>query len=94
MDPVLKVMLSIAYGLAAAFPFWPIGLLAALPTRPILRYMTMVWGLFLVCWLLARGGYAPPLFTIIPEPYSTYLFFLAGIMLIMLLVMRWGGPGE
>ncbi len=94
MDPVQNLMLSIAYVLAVAFPFWPIGLLATLPTRPMLRYMTIAWGLFLVCWLLARAGFAPLLFTVIPEPYNTYLFFLAGIMLAMVLLMRWGGPGE
>lgn len=65
------------------FTFWPAIILAPLGWRrgSVLRGMNTNWALVFIGWILAR--FVPPMPSIfIPEPLNTYLFFLAGLVLL------------
>ena len=70
---------------AVLFPVWPLIVLAPLGWRRgnVLGGMVTLWIVTLVGWALARMQSPTPSSFLIPEPLNTYLFFLAGPVLIV-----------
>ena len=90
MESFQGVFLIIGYGFGIIYSFWPLLILAPIGWRGgnILRAMTGMWVLLFFGWLMARRLSLKPLIPIIPEPTNTYVFFLAGLILIAWPIFR------
>jgi hypothetical protein len=92
MDALQSIFKVVGSTLSLVFPFWPFLWLTPLVPgdREVLNTMLGLWAAFLLCWLASRavGLSAPPSVRLIPEPYSTYLFFATGAVLFITRVIR------
>ncbi len=90
ISPGLLQLIGIVFGFV--FPFWPSLLLEAffLGGQRVIKPMLATWLFFLASWLIIRVVPEPRIVRIIPEPWNTNLFFLTGLILVILLVFRRG----
>ena len=92
MDTLQSMFKVVGSTLSLLFPFWPfIWLTPLVPgDHGVLNPMLGMWAVFLLCWLASRsfGLSAPPSVRLIPEPYSTILFFATGAGLFIARVIR------
>ncbi len=72
----LEVILT---AFSAIFGFWPLYLLNAFSRRGnIFRKLLVVWGFWAVVRIVLAIAHTSPVVWFIPEPLSTWLFFLSG----------------
>src|SRR5205085_12324322 len=65
------------------FPLWPFMLLAPLQRRRhIAYYMTLAWFVLFGWWILTLFAVTTVRSFLVPEPWNTALFFVAGAVLI------------
>lgn len=72
------------------YPLWPVIMLTPLRVarRNQLPFLLIAWGFALVTWFGYLSAPSPHKFTLIPEPFNTILFFLAGAALLLFIVVR------
>src|SRR5436190_634259 len=72
------------------FPLWPviIVLTGIGWRRQFLTGMIMVWVLLLGIWLWTQFGTTKLPSILLAEPWNTILFFVTGVFLFLLLIMR------
>ena len=74
---------TIAMFMGFLFPFWPLVVIAPIQRRRyILYYMTAAWGMMALVWVVSRFAPYRITFHLIPEPFDSILFFVAGAVLI------------
>jgi HJR/Mrr/RecB family endonuclease len=85
---------KIVFGMVAMFvgflfPFWPLVVMAPIQRRRYILYnMTVAWGMMALFWIASRFAPYPITFHLIPEPFNSILFFVAGAALITAQIWR------
>jgi len=87
---IIDTFKVIALVLGFIFAAWPLIVVAPLGWRrgDVLRSMTVAWATMFLSWLIVRATSSKPASFLIPEPFNTYAFFLTGVVLIGLFVVR------
>ena len=75
--PSFSLLEMATYAFSIAFPLWPIVLISPLGRRGrVLENMLIVWVPIAMMRVFLFFESIPTLFTTIPEPFSTILFFI------------------
>ncbi len=72
------------------YPLWPVMVLTPLRVnrRNQLPFLILAWGFSLITWLSYISAPTPHKFALIPEPFNTILFFLTGVSLVIVIVVK------